>query len=69
MHDTWQQRIGMASTSLDSQEAQLQQQYNSVDWNTLFTSDPGQYAAWQQRFQEAYRQVTGQKQQLAQHVQ
>lgn len=59
----------MASTSLDAQEAQLQQQYNQVDWNTMFQTNPGEYAAWQQRFQQAYQQVQGQKQQLAQHVQ
>lgn len=67
--EDWQQRIGMASSSLDAQEAQLQQQYQSVNWDALFQQDPGQYAAYQQRFQQAYQMLQGHKQQLANHVQ
>ena len=35
----------------------------------MFQTNPGEYAAWQQRFQQAYQQVQGHKQQLATHVQ
>lgn len=66
--EDWQQRIGMASTALDAQEKQLAQQYSSVDWNQLFQQDPGTYAAYQQRFQQAYGELQNQKQALASHV-
>jgi len=68
LREDWQQRIGMASTALDAQERQLQQQYQQVDWNQLFQQDPGSYAAYQQRFQQAYGELQNQKQALASHV-
>jgi len=63
----WNQRLQMAGTAMDSQEQQLAQEYQSVDWNTLYQQDPAQYSALQLRFQQANGMLQQQKQQLAQH--
>ena len=65
----WQERVGVASTFLDQQEVAIRQQFQSVDWNTLYQQDPGQYAGLQARFNEAAMVLQNQKQQLAQHYQ
>src|SRR6185437_13230111 len=69
MRQAWQQRIGFAGQVLDSQEAQLERQYQSVNWPALLQQDPAQYSAWQLQFQQAAQQIGVQKQQLAQHWQ
>jgi len=63
----WNQRLQMAGTAMDSQEQQLAQEYQSVDWNTLYQQDPAQYSALQLRFQQTNGMLQQQKQQLAQH--
>lgn len=65
----WQERVGVASTFLDQQEAAIRQQFQSVDWNALYQQDPGQYAGLQARFNEAAMTLQNQKAQLAQHYQ
>lgn len=58
----------MADAVIGSQEAALQQQYSQVDWNNLYQEDPAQYAALNQRYQQAWQQVQAQKQALQQQV-
>lgn len=65
----WQQRVSFAGQVLDSQEAQLNQQYQSVNWNALMQQDPSQYMILRQQFQDAASQIGLQKQALAQHWQ
>ena len=65
----WQERVGVASTFLDQQEAAIRQQFQSIDWNALYQQDPGQYAGLQARFNEAAMTLQNQKAQLAQHYQ
>lgn len=69
MRQAWQQRIGFAGQVLDSQEAELGKQYQSVNWPALLQQDPAQYSALQLQFQQAAQQIGAQKQQLAQHWQ
>lgn len=69
MRQEWQQRVGFASQVLDSQEAQLTQQYQSVNWQALAQQDPAQYSALMLQFQQANGQIQYQKQALSQHYQ
>jgi hypothetical protein len=63
----WQQRIGMASAVIDNQERSLIQQYQSVDWDNMYRTDPAQYSALQLRFQQANTELQQQKLSLQQH--
>lgn len=65
----WSEKVAFTSHVLDQNEAQLQQQFQQIDWDGLYQSDPGQYAALQARFGQAYQQIQGQKQGLVQHYQ
>lgn len=65
----WAQRVQFAGQVLDSQEAQLNQQYQSVNWNALMQQDSTQYMVLRQQFQDAASQIAMQKQALAQHWQ
>src|SRR6185437_9416250 len=63
----WQQRIAFAGQALDSQESQLNQQFQSINWQALSQQDPAQYSALYLQFQQAANQLAAQKQQLSQH--
>jgi hypothetical protein len=63
----WSQRMSFAGQALDSQEQQLAQQFNSINWPALQAQDPGQYSALYLQFQQAANQLAGQKAALQQH--
>lgn len=65
----WSEKVAFTSHVLDQNEAQLQQQFQQVNWDELYQQDPAQYAALQARFGQAYQMIQGQKQGLAQHYQ
>ncbi|HEX7370477.1 MAG TPA: hypothetical protein VF284_09405 [Rhodanobacteraceae bacterium] len=65
----WQQRVSFAAQIADAQEAQLNQQYQSVNWQALAQQDPQQYTTLRMQFQDAANQIAYQKQALAQHYQ
>lgn len=65
----WSEKIGFTAHVLDQNEAQLQQQFQQVNWDELYQQDPAQYAALQARFGQAYQMIQGQKQGLQQHYQ
>jgi len=72
----WQERVALASQSLDAQEigvrqqhAQLQQQYQSINWAGLAQQDPTQYASLHAQYQQAFQQLEGTFQGLQQHKQ
>lgn len=72
----WQERVALASQSLDAQEtsvrqqhAQLQQQYQQVPWAQLSQQDPTQYASLHAQYQQAFQQLEGTFQGLQQHKQ
>lgn len=63
----WTQRVGLAAQIADAQEAQLNQQYQSVNWQALAQQDPQQYTTLRMQFQDAANQIAYQKQALQQH--
>lgn len=69
VRNEWGQRVQFTAQVLDSQEAQLAQQFHSVNWQALQTQDPAQYSALYLQFQQAGQQLQAQKAQLAQHYQ
>lgn len=69
IRNEWGQRVQFTAQVLDSQEAQLAQQFHSVNWQALQTQDPAQYSALYLQFQQAGQQLQAQKAQLAQHYQ
>jgi len=72
----WQERVAIATQSLDAQEtgvrqqhAQLQQQYQQVPWAQLAQQDPAQHASLFAQYQQAFQQLEGAFQGLQQHKQ
>lgn len=65
----WTQRVQFTAQVLDGQEAQLAQQFNSINWQALQQQDPAQYSALYLQFQQAGQQLNAQKAYLAQHYQ
>ena len=74
---TWQQQqverfsqeVGIADQMINNQASQLAKQYEAVDWDRLRASDPAEWSARRQEFQQAYESLRGQKERVAEEVQ
>lgn len=64
--DTLNSQLKEATQMSQMMENQLLQEYNNIDWNTLRNTDPAEFAALQQEYNQKYQQVQGYKQQVQQ---
>lgn len=54
-------RIANSSIVINKMEEQLKSEYQSVDWNSLYESDPGEFSAMHIRFQQRLSEIDNMK--------
>ncbi|MHB1798553.1 MAG: hypothetical protein ACYCUI_09655 [Vulcanimicrobiaceae bacterium] len=65
----YQERVGLADATLNSQQSQLQQQMQALEQSGLAQQDPSQYLLIKDQIVSAYQQAAAQRQGLMQQFQ